>query len=445
MSIPLKDVYCRKIEKQFSRNVQDCGILNSELVFVAVSGGMDSTVLAFLCETTGLNFNLLHVNYGLRADASDGDALFCRELANKLNCNFLMRDFSNDISASTANLQSVARELRYSWFAEVLSEYNSRWILTGHHRDDHAETLVHQFIRGGGPDTLTGFFHSREFVKRPLRNFTREEISKYAALKQIVWREDESNSLNKYTRNRIRHSLMPKLKEYNSGIEDALIHRAQAIHHIIQYSEQAIQKELQERIVFEGNTESVDADWIRKCSYQEFFMRSWLSSKQVTRGEIYSALQLLQKPRGELIVRDRMLRLENNLLQLLPIPVPAHVNVRPTIPFRWEGENIIIEFLSMNPSLPEQPWAMIDKAWFNDDLIMRNWRPADRFVPSGMKGSKKIGDYLTHQKVPLSERKRVLVLESKGVILAILGHRCSDKGVQIMDRKDCVAIFIRKG
>ncbi|MFM7106608.1 MAG: tRNA lysidine(34) synthetase TilS [Flavobacteriales bacterium] len=443
MPIPLKNIVSRPIEKLFEHSVLDCGINPSDKLLVAVSGGLDSTVLAHLCQQINLDFHLIHMNYGLRGAESDGDEFFCYELSKKLNRPFHHRNVKNEISESTPNLQAVARELRYNWFGELLTEYNSKWVLTGHHFDDHAETLIHQFIRGGGPNTLTGFYHSRLNVARPLMNFRRSEILQYAQVSRIEWREDQSNFHNDYTRNKIRHSLLPVLKEYNNGLENSLIQRAKAVHDIIEYAKLSIQRELGERLMVKESMVSVDVKWLRCCSYQELFIRSWCNNAGITDCDTDAVMQLLTKERGELKVGEKIFRLTADSLQLMASPKPLRVNTKVDIPFRYEGHNIIVELVHSAEVAHPDPWARIDKKWLEGKIILRNWRPADRFVPSGMKGSKKVGDFLTHQKIPLSERARILVLEKDGEILAVLGHRLSERVWKLQEPESAIAIYLR--
>jgi tRNA(Ile)-lysidine synthase len=441
MPFPLKNTVFQKIENQFDRNIRNYGITSSDKLLVAVSGGLDSTVLAHLCQKLNLDFHLVHMNYGLRGAASDGDEGFCRELSKKMNRPFHSSDTKKDLSTSTPNLQSLARELRYSWFTELVSEHHAKWVLTGHHFDDHAETLIHQFLRGGGPDTLTGFFHGRGFVARPLMGFRRSDILQYALSQSIEWREDESNSHDRYTRNKIRHSLLPALREYNSGLEPSLIKRAWAVHGVIEYAQHAIQQELNNRLVAENGVVTVDAVWLRQCFYQEFFLRVWLSPYGFTAGNLDATIRLLKKRRGELRVREKILRLTDDSLQLIEAPEPLSVNTKITIPFRWEAKNMVVEVLAYEVAKMKVPWALIDNKWFEGNVVLRNWKPGDRFVPSGMAGSKKVGDFLTHQKVPVSERARVLVLEKEGVILAVLGHRLSHRVSKLNFPDSAVAVF----
>jgi len=443
MSIPLKNSLCKQIEKQFERSLQDYGIQVDEKILVAVSGGLDSTVLAHLCKHFNLNFHLIHMNYGLRGEASDQDAQFCHELAKKMNSTFICSDVKKSISAKVSNLQSVARELRYTWFENLLAEYNSRWVLTGHHLDDHAETLIHQFIRGGGPDTLTGFFHGRKNVARPLMMLRRSDILQYAKIKGIDWREDESNSIDHYTRNRIRHSLLPTLKEYNNGIAQSIIKRAKTINNIIEYAADSMQRELNDKLKIQNGFFSVDASWLRSCKYKELFIYTWCSNAGVSHCDIDAVLTLLKRRRGELSIGSMIFRLTAESLQLMPAPEPLDLNTHITIPFRWEGSNLTVELLPYDPAATQLPWAIMDKYWLDGHVILRNWKPADRFIPSGMIGSKKVGDFLTHKKIPISERSRILVIEREGEILALLGHRLSEQVCKVQNPESAIGIYLR--
>ena len=438
----MKKNVCALVENQFEHSIQDYGVSPDDLLLVAVSAGLDSTVLAHLCSRLNLNFHLVHMNYGLRGEASDADEFFCRALSKKLSRPFHSRDAKNEISLTTPNLQSVARDLRYDWFNKLLAEHHAQWVLTGHHFNDHVETLIHQFLRGGGPDTLTGFFHSRHSVLRPLIGLRKSEILGYAQLQNIEWREDESNAYDHYTRNKIRLSLLPRLKEYNNGLEQSLIDRARALHDVLGFARHAMQRELNERVIIEEGVARIDLIWFRQLPYQELFLRSWLIPVGFSEGDIKSAMQLLHKQRGELRVGKQVLRLSDQSLMLMAAPVPLVVNTKIEMPFRWVGHDIIVEIFDIISGEKRVPWARIDGHWFEGGAILRNWRPSDRFVPSGMTGSKKVGDFLTHLKIPISERARVLVIEKTGEILAVVGYRLSQHVIKVERPDTAVAVFL---
>ena len=443
MPLSVRNSICRKIEREFASQLKSRGIFPGDALLVAVSAGIDSTVLAHLSHNYSPNIHFAHVNYGLRSGASVADEIFCRSLAERYHGRFHCYQVTHEIKKDTANLQAVARELRYTWFEAIVEENDLRGILTGHHFDDHVETITHQFLRGGGPDTLTGFFNARKHVIRPLMGICKDDIRQYADAIGIAWRDDESNASEDYTRNRIRHKLLPALREYNKGLDQSIIHRAKALHQIIDFAEMSMNETVQTQLRIVGDVVSVDGNWLHSFPHRELFMRTWLKPLGITEGDLDSALRLLTKNRGELILNGgRLLRWDKEQLQLMPEPAALMVSVTVTLPMHWQGDNWNIECIPLEDKPNRKPWAIIDAVHFSGNVILRNWRPADRFVPKGMKGSKKIGDFLTHLKVPLSERKRVMVLERDGVILAVLGYRLADCASHLTEAQSKVAIYL---
>jgi tRNA(Ile)-lysidine synthase len=205
---------------------------------VAVSGGADSVaLLRALVEVrpAGAALVVAHLHHCLRGAESDADEAFVTELHRSL-----MADVPNlelcvtrlDVAAESrragANLEATARRLRYRWLAEVARQCGLAWIATGHTASDQAETVLHRLLRGTGLSGLRGIAARRTLepgmgVVRPLLRATRADI--IAALRSLgqTWREDSSNRDTRYTRNRIRHELLPHLAEhYNPAIERVL-------------------------------------------------------------------------------------------------------------------------------------------------------------------------------------------------------------------------------
>ncbi|MEX0291590.1 MAG: tRNA lysidine(34) synthetase TilS, partial [Flavobacteriaceae bacterium] len=188
---------------------------------LACSGGVDSVVLAHLCSASKLEFALAHCNFKLRAEASDEDAAFVAGLAKNLNVEFFVKDFETNsyVENNKVSVQMAARTLRYRWFKELMQTTHYNYLITAHHADDNLETFLINLSRGTGIDGLSGIPEKTETIGRPLLPFSREEILSYAKQAQITWREDASNADTKYLRNKIRHELVPKLKELHPTFE----------------------------------------------------------------------------------------------------------------------------------------------------------------------------------------------------------------------------------
>ncbi|MEO0901995.1 MAG: tRNA lysidine(34) synthetase TilS, partial [Bacteroidota bacterium] len=196
--------------------------LRERQLLLACSGGVDSVVLTYLCSRVGLDITLAHCNFQLRADESDGDETFVKQLAKQLDlvCISVSFDTARQVSEHGGSVQMVARKLRYDWFATVLEEKNLDYVLTAHHADDSLETFIINLSRGTGIDGLTGISETNGKILRPLLPFSRNDIMEFAETEGLQWREDSSNSDSKYFRNKIRNNIIPELKELHPTFLD---------------------------------------------------------------------------------------------------------------------------------------------------------------------------------------------------------------------------------
>lgn len=193
-------------------------------MLIAISGGVDSVVLTYLCNTLKLEIALAHCNFNLRGEESDADEAFILELANKLNIKVFVKHFDTNTYAkeNKCSTQMAARELRYHWFNELADNLQFKYVLTAHHADDNLETFLINFTRGTGLEGLRGIPEIKGKFIRPLLPFSRETIENYAKTNNIKWRDDSSNASVKYIRNKLRHEVVPILKEINPSLLPSL-------------------------------------------------------------------------------------------------------------------------------------------------------------------------------------------------------------------------------
>ncbi len=220
--------------------VNDLG-LRGQSVAVALSGGVDSVSLLValqgLAKPLDLELCAFHVNHGLRAEESEGDEGFVRELAESLDVPFAVRSIDpkglrqEQSGRQRMSLQEAARSLRYSALFEMKQALGAHWIATAHHLDDQAETVLLRILRGTGPDGLCGIpeIGHEGSVVRPFLNVSRAEILDFARKNQLSWREDSSNENPGYRRNALRSQWMPQLaEEFNPRLLQALSQLAKA-------------------------------------------------------------------------------------------------------------------------------------------------------------------------------------------------------------------------
>lgn len=201
-------------------------------ILAAVSGGSDSVTLLLALRQTlpePAMIHVAHLNHQLRGEESDADQQFVEQICEKLNVQRHVKSMNVQELANQQgeNLESMARRLRYDWFLELAQEFDIPLIATGHTADDQAETVLHRLIRGTGFQGLSGIARQRELAPnklliRPLIEVTRREIEAFLDEQSQSAREDSSNADVQFTRNRIRHELLPLLTEYNPAIRDVL-------------------------------------------------------------------------------------------------------------------------------------------------------------------------------------------------------------------------------
>ncbi|MEI6900992.1 MAG: tRNA lysidine(34) synthetase TilS, partial [Bacteroidota bacterium] len=188
-----------------------------EKILLAVSGGIDSVCMAVIFSKAQYSFSIAHCNFQLRGEESELDEVFVRKLAELLNVpfyskKFLTTDYADDHRLS---IQMAARELRYQWFNELREREKFNWIATAHHHDDVVETFFINMMRSSGISGFHGILPKKDKLIRPLLFASREEIVSFIKENRIEYREDKSNLESKYLRNRIRHQVLPVLKEIN--------------------------------------------------------------------------------------------------------------------------------------------------------------------------------------------------------------------------------------
>ncbi len=210
------------IELDFRQVLSGVGI-------VAVSGGADSVALLRLLNAWEIPLIVAHLNHRLRENESDDDETFVRELAKQLGLRYRTASFpvAETARANAANIENTARRLRYEWLTQIALETQSAWIATGHTVNDQAETILHRLVRGSGIQGLRGIARERELTPgiklvRPLLNCTRAQVVEYLVSLNQNWREDRSNNDHTFTRNRIRHQLLPLLQTFNPAAVEAL-------------------------------------------------------------------------------------------------------------------------------------------------------------------------------------------------------------------------------
>jgi len=404
-------------------------------LLLAMSGGIDSVVLTSLCNDIELNITLAHCNFKLRGKESDVDESFVIDLGEKLDIEVFTQSFDTKHYALKNKLstQMAARELRYQWFDDLCEQLDFDFILTAHHADDNLETFLINLSRGTGIEGLTGIPEVNGKKVRPLLKFSRNEIENYAKSNNLKWREDKSNSSKKYLRNKLRHEVVPILKEINPQLlnnfrktVDHLKDSKQIIEDRIDHISDDIINVKQDGIYF--NISKIEAlnspraylyELLKSYGFTEWDDVHNLLSAQSGK-QIFSEGWRLLKDREELILVERNIEK----------PKFSETILDNNIVFE-NGVLLIEEVNSVNET--NSKCIYIDADTIKLPLTVRTFAKGDVFYPNGMNGKKKISKYFKDEKMSLVEKENTFMLCSGENIVWVINKRV-DRRFKVSDK-----------
>lgn len=403
--------------------------LHGKKLLIAISGGVDSVVLTHLVNTLEkTHISLAHCNFKLREEESDLDEQFVIQLGNQLHLKTFTTQFDTEKIATKQKLsiQLAARKLRYNWFDELVKKHSFDHILTAHHADDNLETFLINFTRGTGLEGLTGIPTVNKNIIRPLLTFSREEIIHYAKENSILWREDTSNTSTKYLRNKIRHTIIPVLKELNPSLLTSFDNTLKNLKETNQIVKDYIKDISKKTLFFEQGIIKINIQEISALSNPKAYLYQLLKAYNFTEWndvynlitaqtgkKVYSKTHVLLKDRyfllllykNELGFDNQFFKIEENTSN---IKKPIHFSLKKVEQKGISSKKVIY----------------VDKNSLNFPLIIRRWKNGDYFYPLGMIGKKKVSKYFKDEKLSLVEKENTwLLCNSDSEIVWIIGKR----------------------
>jgi len=414
------------------QNEKQSLFIKSDILLLGISGGLDSMVLAHLLQTCGYNFHLAHVNFGLRGAESEDDENFVHEYALQHNIPFHLKKIDTDsFNNSISGIQQTARELRYRWFDELAQEIGASYILLAHHQDDQAETILHQFLRGGMLSALRGMLIKNENRVRPLLHFSKQEIESYAKENAIQWRADSSNQSNKYTRNFIRNEVIPSINKINPDIAHSLAARAPIFLEIEHLVKNTIEKDIQENIVTDAVRTLIPCKWLNDYSYPHTLIWNIVSHHGFTSAQVDEILRLVDSQSGAFVQSaTHTISKDRNNLILAENQKGTNPSYKiDALPFSTEIPYILrldaVTVSEVGFGNEKNQFVDLDKIQF--PIHIRPWYDGDWIQPLGMTGRQKVSDVLIQHKIPLVEKPNVYVIvDASEQVIAIPGIRISE-------------------
>lgn len=405
--------------------------LNESKLLIAISGGVDSVLLTHLCNKLGLNISLAHCNFNLRGKESDADEDFVLQLAEDLDLEVFIESFDTELYAkeNKRSIQMAARELRYTWFEALAEQLKFDYVLTAHHADDNLETFFINFTRGTGLEGLTGIPEVKGKFVRPLLPFSSDDIQTSAKDNNIKWRDDSSNKSVKYLRNKLRHEVIPILKEINPSLLDSFqntLNNLRDSSDIIADSVDAFLNKTIESL--DENEVKFKISEFKKVANPKAYLYESLKVFGFTQWD--DVVDLLDAETGKQVFSTTHRLIKNREYLLLTS--------------NQKDEDIEI-LISENENEVETPFGIllfdeadtlfrkrtnvicVDKETLKYPLKIRKKHEGDVFYPIGMSGKKKLSKYFKDEKMSLLDKENTWLLCSGDDIVWVINKRADSR------------------
>lgn len=419
---------------QFQKHINhNLPFLKDSKLLIAISGGLDSVMLTHLCHALNLDITLAHCNFNLRGNESDQDENFVLDLAEKLDLEMFVETFETEAYAEDEkiSIQMAARELRYNWFFDLAESLNFDYILTAHHADDNLETFLINLMRGTGLNGLTGILEVNENIVRPLLPFSREQLERYATETHIKWREDSSNASDKYLRNKLRHQVIPHLKEANPELLQNFKNTLQNLSNTAGIVEESINA-LAKRVIdiSDEHQTTYKISEFKALNNPKAYLYEMFKAYGFT--EWNDVVDLLDAQSGKQVV-SKTHRLIKDRAHLILADLYHSEQSKASFTIEAEDKTFQLPIGTLvfdevdSISKPSKTTIFVDKDTLEFPLHIRKWENGDAFYPLGMTGKKKLSKYFKDEKLSLVDKENVWLLTSNHKIVWVIGMRADNR------------------
>ena len=401
---------------------------------LAVSGGVDSVVLAHLMHRIGAKCTIAHVNFQLRGSESQRDEHFVRQLASQLNYPILVQSFETAkyAEAYKMGIQEAAREIRYTWFESIIKTLDQpAFLLTAHHADDQVETVLMQLFRGTGVHGLTGIAPYRKDsipLARPLLSFTKLEIQNYALEHGLNFVEDSSNAKDDYTRNYIRNQLLPQISQFYTNATQNVLSTVERLKEADAIISETVNLFWKKHLRKYKGIDCIEIAHWKKVTQYETYTWGLIKSLGFRSQQIGEVHKLLSATTGAYMVSEtHKLVKYKNMIQIVPLITNMEhqliygEGVLQLTHFAIQVEAISRATLGEIPT--DKKIACIDADTLDWPLLIRSWQATDYFYPLGINKKKKLNHFLGAAKLSPAEKEKQPVIASGDRILWVGGQR----------------------
>ncbi len=409
----------------------------NDRVLLAISGGVDSVVLFHLLHTSNFEVGLAHCNFKLRGEESDKDEEFLQKLGAQHDFPVFTIQFDTEQYAieNKCSIQMAARELRYKWLEEIRSEKDFTFIATAHHQNDIAETVLYNLTKGTGIAGLHGILPKNGKLIRPLLFASKTEIETYAQTHNLQYRTDASNQSTKYARNKIRHLVMPVLKELNSKLEETFYENVQRFAEVEQIYREGIEAYRKKLLEHKKHDTLISIAKLRKIPAIRTVLYELLKGYGFNASQVRQLIQAFDAEAGKVfyseshqIIKDRkhfILSEKNSRSSGFALIQAEQTQV--------EMSELMLQInrhTAENFEIPKDASiACLDADKLQFPLVLRKWKDGDYFYPLGMKRKKKkLSRFFIDLKLSRTEKERIWVLtNSQKHLLWVVGYRLDER------------------
>lgn len=423
-------------------------------ILLAISGGVDSVVLADLLFKSGYKLELAHMNFQLRGEESLRDAQFVEDFAKQRNlvCHIKRVDTQSFMQQHNMGVQEAARVLRYQWFEALMQERKLDYLATAHHADDQLETVLWHFFRGTGINGLKGMdaCSPNQKLIRPLLSFHKDAILAQAKADGLAFVEDSSNAVNDYTRNFFRNEVLPLIESRMPQAKQQALQTIQYLQDNAIILKHTIDQWKKKLLIEDGVQYRIPILLLQQYPAWATLLWELIQPFGFTAGQHAEIVKLLQADNSSYVSGEthRVIKDRKHLL-IAPVkssvdPQTLLIEARQTSISFPLGELLIHKIAKPKEISADTMLALMDASALTFPLLLRPWRVGDYFYPLGMCKKKKLSRFFGDIKLSRIEKEQVWVIESNKKIVWVVGHRIDDRFKITPQTKQVVQIRFKK-
>jgi len=398
---------------------------------LTVSGGRDSVILAHLFASSGLSFDIAHCNFHLRGEESNKEMFFVQNLPFLTTQKVFVTAFDTIAiqQKSGKSIEMVARELRYQWFEEVGENYN--YIVTAHHANDNAETVLMNLLRGTGLRGMCGIPPKNGKIIRPLLRFSASEIERYAGEQGVDFCVDSSNLTDEFLRNKIRHHIVPELEKINPNFIEIFSRNSNLFLQQIKFFDTQIQQYKDQLLKNGGNRITIAINALKNDENRSLILYEILNPFGFNADDVENILKSIEANSGKQFLSDTHILIKDRthfIIEKKETKNDEDIIINTIAELENYGFVVEKTLYNLNFKAIKAPNVIyIDEQKLTFPLTIRAWKKGDFFYPFGMKTKKKLSDFFTDLKIDLLEKQKIRLLCSNNQIVWVINYRADDR------------------